>query len=172
LGRVTKSKGIEDAIRAVSIVSRSHRVNIWIIGKEDYQYLHELLSLTKTLKLEKQVKVCGYVSEREKFELLSRAWILIHPSKTEGWGINVIEGNAMGIPAIGYKVPGLADSIQAGKTGLLTSTMTPEGLAMEIKKLLKNKQLYNKMSLSAVEWAKNFSWEKTGEKTLEILQNL
>ena len=47
----------------------------------------------------------------------------------EGWGLNVIEANAMGTPAIVYPVGGLVDSTLHDETGLVTRGETPESLA-------------------------------------------
>ena len=42
---------------------------------------------------------------------------MVHTSIREGWGLNVIEANAMGTPAIVYPVGGLVDSTVDGPIG-------------------------------------------------------
>lgn len=37
----------------------------------------------------------------------------------DGWGLVVTEASAMGIPAVGYDVPGIRDSILNEKTGFV-----------------------------------------------------
>ncbi len=61
----------------------------------------------------------GRVSEAEKHRLLCAAWLLLHPSAVEGWGLVVTEAATRGTPAIGFDVPGLRDSVEDGVTGLL-----------------------------------------------------
>jgi glycosyltransferase involved in cell wall biosynthesis len=61
----------------------------------------------------------GRVSEEEKHRLLCAAWLLLHPAMIEGWGIVVTEAAIRGTPAIGFKVPGLRDSVVDGETGRL-----------------------------------------------------
>jgi glycosyltransferase involved in cell wall biosynthesis len=61
----------------------------------------------------------GRVSEAEKHRLLCAAWLLLHPAVIEGWGIVVAEAAVRGTPAIGFRVPGLRDSILDGQTGRL-----------------------------------------------------
>jgi glycosyltransferase involved in cell wall biosynthesis len=68
------------------------------------------------------VTFTGRISEGEKHRLLSAAWLLLHPSSIEGWGIVVTEAAARGTPAIGFSVPGLRDSIVHNQTGLLVET--------------------------------------------------
>ncbi|SDK58838.1 glycosyltransferase family 4 protein [Streptomyces indicus] len=65
------------------------------------------------------VEFTGRVSEAEKHRLLCAAWMLLHPSAVEGWGLVVTEAATRGTPAIGFDVPGLRDSIEDGVTGIL-----------------------------------------------------
>ncbi|NUK69276.1 glycosyltransferase family 4 protein [Streptomyces lunaelactis] len=65
------------------------------------------------------VTFTGRVSEAEKHRLLCAAWVLLHPSLVEGWGLVVTEAAARSTPAIGFDVPGLRDSIDDGVTGVL-----------------------------------------------------
>jgi glycosyltransferase involved in cell wall biosynthesis len=64
----------------------------------------------------------GRVSEAEKHQLMSAAWLLLHPARIEGWGIVVTEAALRGTPAIGFSVPGVRDSVIHGETGLLVRT--------------------------------------------------
>jgi glycosyltransferase involved in cell wall biosynthesis len=68
------------------------------------------------------VTFTGRVSEEHKHRLLGSAWLLLHPAQVEGWGIVVTEAALRGTPAIGFDVPGLRDSVEHGRTGLLART--------------------------------------------------
>ena len=61
----------------------------------------------------------GRISDERKHRLLSAAWLLLHPALIEGWGIVVSEAALRGTPAVGFDVPGLRDSVEHGRTGLL-----------------------------------------------------
>lgn len=172
LGRVAKSKGIEDAISVTKKLLVKRDIKLWVCGRIESTYKKELLELVHKNGLDSNIIFYDYVSESKKFNLLGQSWILIHPSKTEGWGINVIEANSMGVPAVGYNVSGLQDSIRNGKTGLLTKKNSITGLADSIDYLLSNKKLYNEFSREAIAWSKNFTWEKTGEKTWRKLKEI
>jgi len=171
LSQLSPDKGVEDALYSFAIVkSYIKNVKLWLVGRErDQQYLSKIKRLIKKYNLENFVLLFGYVPERKKFELLSKAWILIHPSIREGWGLNVIEANSMGTPAIGYNVVGLRDSIQNNYTGLLVNH-DEQSLAESIIKLIKDKKLYIKLSSNSLKWANNFSWEKCSEKSWELIK--
>ena len=64
----------------------------------------------------------GRVSERRKHQLLGSAWLLLHPALIEGWGIVVTEAALRGTPTVGFDVPGLRDSVDDGRTGVLART--------------------------------------------------
>ncbi|MFJ9854041.1 glycosyltransferase family 4 protein [Streptomyces sp. NPDC101150] len=65
------------------------------------------------------VTFTGHVSEQRKHQLLCSAWMLLHPSLVEGWGLVVMEAAARRTPAVGFDIPGLRDSVADGVTGLL-----------------------------------------------------
>lgn len=171
VGRVTRSKGAEDAIKVLDTLKDKYpSMKLWLVGRGDSIYLSFLKKTINKLKLTERVTILGYIDEEKKFELLGRAWILIHPSQTEGWGINVIEANSVGTPAIGYNISGLKDSIQHGKTGILTSKNF-SSIAKEVDNLLRNMHVYKNMVNNAKVWAKNFYWDDAGEKSLKIISS-
>lgn len=173
VGRLSKSKGIEDVILALKKIQISHsNTKLWIIGRGDNSYVDTLKMISKKLGVKDKISFLGFVSEKEKFNFLSRAWVLVHPSKTEGWGINVIEANTVGTPAVGYNVSGLRDSIQNKKTGLLTLSNTPDSLADAVIQLIDNKDLYKFITINAINWSKNFSWKTAGEESLRVIKKI
>ena len=68
------------------------------------------------------VTFTGRVSEEDKHRLMAAAWLLVHPALIEGWGIVVTEAALHGTPTLGFDVPGLRDSVQHRRTGLLART--------------------------------------------------
>ncbi len=109
----------------------------------------------------------GYVEEERKFELLRRAHIMVVPGVREGFGINVIEAASQGTPAVGYDVHGLRDSIQDGETGLLASG--PGDAALKALRLLKDPELYGRMTVWCLEYAGGFSWQGRREEFRQAL---
>lgn len=172
LARISKDKGIKEAIEVFKQIVRKHKdTKFWIIGKEEEKGLLASLLRDEEKKVKENITYFGYVSEKEKFILLKKAWILIHPSYKEGWGLNVIEANSVGTPAVGYNVAGLQDSIQDKKTGLLTKKNTIKDLTKLVELLLENKTLYKKLSNNAIIWSKTFSWEKSGQASWHVIRS-
>lgn len=173
LGRITKMKRVEDALKAFRLLYQNFpKIKLFIIGRGEEKYVQRLKNLCQKMDISQEVVFSGFVSEEEKKELLSKAWLLISTSVREGWGLVVIEAAACGTPAVVYNVPGLCDSIKNKKTGIICQENTPEELAKEIAKVITNKSLWTNLSQNALNYSRNFSWDKTAEQTLTILKKV
>ena len=101
----------------------------------------------------------GALSEQEKDALLRKAHFLLHTSQREGWGLNVIEANAMGTPAAVYPVAGLIESTLHDETGIVAQDETPEALAAGLLDLMKRPERYQFLRRKAWERAQTFHWD-------------
>jgi len=165
LGRLKRAKRPDFVIKAFKIVKEKiSNAKLWVVGDG---YLRKDLEKIAP----DGVKFFGHVSEEEKIDLLSKAWVMVNPSIREGWGINVIEANACGTPAIAYDIPGLRDSIINEKTGLLVKENgNVEKLAEAIIRVLENETLRKTLSVNALEYSRSFSWDKAAQEFKKILK--
>jgi glycosyltransferase involved in cell wall biosynthesis len=101
---------------------------------------------------------------------LSQAHLILVPGVREGWGLVVTEANAMGTPAVAYNVNGLRDSVRDGQTGILVKKNTPQSLAHASIALLQDQYTLNKLSLNALTFSKEFTWDNTADKFDRIIR--
>lgn len=173
LGVLSKDKGIEDALECFKILKEKGQFQFWVIGKpETEDYAKKIKQLVKSLNLEKKVKFWGFVSQEKKFELLKKTHILINPSAKEGWGLVNIEANSMGTPVVAYFSQGLIDSVKHNKSGILCQKNTPDDLAKNVFELLNNPVKYKKLQTGSFSWSKSFSWEKSSNLSLKLLDKI
>lgn len=174
LGRLANDKGTEDAISAYYLVQKVHKnARLWIVGREESSgYLQKLNNKVNNLNIAEKVIFYNYVYEGRKFDLLKKAWILVHPSIKEGWGLTVIEAASQGTPTVAYDAPGLRDSILNNKTGLLVNSKTSDALARKTIMLLTNRLLYNTLSKNAVGWSRKFNWNDSAKKSLFLINSI
>lgn len=169
LGRLKPYKSIDRLITAFSQVAQKiPTASLTIAGVGESR--KELEEMTVKLGLASVVKFLGRVSEKAKAELLASSWILAQPSKIEGWGITVIEANASGTPVIASDVPGLRDSIRNPHTGLLVTWDNQEKWVDAMVKVIKDENFRKSLEQEAQLWSKNFSWQKSTDKFLEVIQ--
>ena len=134
---------------------------------------NNLLKLRKTLGLEKSVEFIFKSNEQEKIALLEQSDIFVMPSviykkSVEGFGIAFIEAAAYGKPSIGGIYGGESDAIIEGKTGYLCDGNNLNEIYESLVKILKDNQ-YKKFGLNALEFSKNFNWNKIIKKYIELI---
>ena len=165
IGRLKKAKLPHHALEAFSIIKREIQdAKMWIIGDG---YLRKKLESFNI----KDVTFYGYISNTKKYDLLSRAHIILVPAVREGWGLIVTEANAMGTPAIGYDVHGLRDSIRHGETGITVKEKSPEAMAKHVISLLRDSDRLSKYTRSALEFSRQFSWDKSVDLFEKVLNS-
>lgn len=172
VGRLAKTKGIEDMLQALYKLRKINKsFKLWVVGRGNGNYLDSIKKLVRRLKLEGSVHFFGFVNDSEKFNLMSRAHILVSPSIKEGFGLTIPEAGSVGTPAVVYNSPGLSEVVADFKNGLVCKNNTSGELANNIEKLFKDKSLYSKLSKDALIRSKNYNWQKTADYFMAIIEN-
>jgi len=157
VSRLAPNKRVDHAIELLRIlVGRSIPAHLTIVGTGESE--DSLKKMARELRLENQVTFTGKLSEQAKNDELRKAHFLVHTSVREGWGLNVIEANALGTPGIVYPVAGLVDSTVHDITGMVTVDETPASLANHLLETLSDPGKYDRLRLNAWERSKTFQW--------------
>ena len=75
-------------------------------------------------------------------------------------------------PCVAYDVAGLRDSVRDGETGVLVPSGDVKALANAIIEVLVDGGLRERLSRNALEWAGRFSWDKTAEEFLKVVEGV
>lgn len=171
VGRLKRYKGIELAIRALSLARQSRPdLRLEVAGIGDHR--NQLQGLVNRLGLEEAVTFHGFVSEAEKISLLRRSWANIYPSPKEGWGITVVESAACGTPSLASDSPGLRDSVRHGQTGFLVPHGDVPALAARMLELAGSPDLVARLGVAARRFAEGLTWERTANDTYRHLADI
>lgn len=163
VGRMGRAKCPDHILDAfVHIKEEVPQAQLWMVG--DGAMRKELESRTTP-----DITFFGRVDEKKKYELLSRSHCILVPGVREGWGMVVTEANAWGTPAVGYNIHGLRDSIRDGSTGLLCDP-SPSSMAQKAIAVLRDNDLRSRLTESALAWSKEFTWDKSTEEFLQVLE--
>lgn len=159
VSRLAPNKRIGHAIETVAeLRRRGVEARLRIVGRGEEEV--KLRARVAGLGLEGAVAFLGGMGEEAKDALLRECHFLLHTSQREGWGLNVIEANAMGTPAAVYPVPGLLESTLDGKTGVVSKAETPAALADRIMETLGRPEIYPRLREQAWRRAATFHWSK------------
>jgi glycosyltransferase involved in cell wall biosynthesis len=168
LGKIKKYKRVNMLIKFMpEILAKVPNARLLIAGwGSDGPYLTDEYMKSD---LRKKIKIVGPVSEAEKKELMAKSWVCVNPSLHEGWGIPVIEANYFGTPTVAFSVPGLSESIQHGKTGMLAESNTD--FVNNVVKVLSDKKLRTKLSKNSKVWANHFRWDNSAKEFLKVIKS-
>ena len=167
LGRLKKYKRIDLVLEALpAVLEKVPDAEYWIAGEGDYRGALE--ALARRMGIEKHVRFLGFQSGAEKLETLYKTRVLVYTSPKEGWGLSVIEANALGIPAVASDSPGLRESVQHGRTGLLVPHGDVGAVADALVRLLADGALWRSMGRAGMEWAAEFDWDRSARETLAL----
>lgn len=156
LGKICDLKGIKDLIHAFKyVVSDTPEAKLYLAGDGD---IDTYLKLIKELGIDSSIEFLGWISGDQKQALLAKADIYCLPSYKEGFPMGVLEAMSSEIPVVASRAGGIVDAIEHEKEGLLIDAGDIQGLANAIKRLLKDKNLKQKLTLNAKrKFDENFS---------------
>jgi glycosyltransferase involved in cell wall biosynthesis len=109
VGRVSKEKNLD------ALCGLQDHFNIEIVGGGPY-----LEHLRKTYP---KVKFLGYQKGSELADSYTRADVFCFPSKTDTFGIVIIEALSVGTPVAAFPVPGPIDILEQGLTGHMSDDL-------------------------------------------------
>lgn len=168
VGRLIEVKGIQDLLRALSILADNIEVVCLIIG--DGPYRGSLEKMVADYSLKETVVFKGNVSPEQVVNFLREAHIYVLPSYSEGLPQSLLEAMACGLPCIGTDI-GLP--IEYGKTGLLVPPADPKAMADAILCLSSAPSLMATLGRNAREYAvSNHSSREWAEKIYQICKSL
>jgi len=106
----------------------------------------------------------GFISQEELIDLYNLADLFIFPSIYEGFGLPVLESLACGTPVACSNTSSLPEV--GGEYAFYFNPLDENDIAAQIEKALQTKQDPQELR----NYALQFSWQKTAEKTLNVLQ--
>lgn len=113
------------------------------------------------------VEYIGYISEEEKWGLLSGAHAFVYPSLYEGFGFPPLEAQSVGTPVIVGRHSSLPEVL--GNSALYADVLDVDSLARAMNHLLSDATLREQYVAAGKENAQRFSWEDAARKTLSVL---
>ena len=100
--------------------------------------------------------------------LLLELDLFLMTSKTEGLGTSLLDAQASGVPIVATDAGGIGEIVQHEKTGLLCDVGDENALADAVVRMLQEGDLRNRCIDAARKSVREFSKERTAEKTLDV----
>ncbi|RBP45323.1 glycosyltransferase involved in cell wall biosynthesis [Roseimicrobium gellanilyticum] len=162
LSRIDPKKGIEVLLQAWRQLAPSHPNALLVIaGSGTVEYTSSLKAKAEELGIASKILWTGFLGHEEKRIALGSAEIFVLPSKSESFGIALLEAMAAGVPCV--TTLGVALGAEASAVGAVQpADYEADSLAAAVGRLLDSAELRGRLGMAGREFA-------TGKYSLEAM---
>lgn len=170
--------------------SDDSNIELTIIGSEDFKFknIEEILQayrllikkydnlnlnwITQTQPTKNLEKPIVNPPQKEIGNILRKSDIYVCNSEYESFGLPTLEAMTCGAAVITTDTGGMRDFVIENENGLIVEKHNINDLVEKIEKLIKDKELRNKLSKNAIETAKKFSWDEIINQLIEYYKEI
>jgi glycosyltransferase involved in cell wall biosynthesis len=144
-------------------------VKLFLVGGVNKNFAS--LELLKDIEQNKNIIFKGRVDDDELINLYSNATCFVYPSLYEGFGIPPLEAQACGCPVISSNVASLPEV--GGKDSVVyCDPHDANDIKEKIELVLNDEDLQNELRQKGFENIQRFSWKKSAEKIVKVIEGL
>lgn len=174
LARPTYLKGLHVLTEALNLIDKSLPIKLMIVG-DSYKWMGNYLCYQPCVKStnddsgeflfrmkadKNRIVIKKEVCHKDIQEYFAACDALVCPSLYESLGFVNMEAMACGRPVIASSAGGITEIVKDGDNGLIFENNNPKNLAEKILLLYSNKDLLNKLSKNALNFIKNYDFQK------------
>lgn len=171
-GRLSKEKGIESLIKAMTMINQNTKLKIVGQGPEFSNFRF----LISRFKLNNKIELLDSKYGDELNQIIAQAKAVIVPSLwPENMPYGILEALALGKVVIASRIGGLPEIINDDENGFLFTSGDSHDLANKIKRIVNDKNLEVKIEknipASLIKFNKEEHYTKINQIYLELLKN-
>jgi len=167
-----KRKNLENIMEAYALVADRINMPLVLIGSPGYGF-EDIMKKYQSLPqhIQERIIFTGYVSELDKYTLLTHATAMVWPTLGEGLGIPIIEAMASHTPVI---TTGFGASAEAGGNAAeyVNDPYNPAEIADAIMRVTSDEDLRAEMVKKGNKIAAHFTSEKFNERVEKAMRRL
>ena len=166
-GQLIPRKGLHLLVEALSMLDYDDWM-LYVAGDDRCAraYTQHVLELVDAYGLAGRVRMLGEVGRERMARLMASADLFVLPTMYEAFGISILEAQALGVPAVAFRVGGVKEVITDGVTGLLVEPFDVEELSCALERILCDPAYRRYLASSALRLkTREFpSWEECCER--------
>ncbi len=167
VGRLSEEKGFLDLIDVMHIINKlDSTIKLTICG--DGYEREKIEKKIKELKV-KNIKMTGFLNSKELEKEYLNASIYVMPSKSEAFGLVLLEAMNYGLPCISFDSASGARELLQNDVGILIKNRDKNLMAKEITDLINDKIKLKKYQNNSLKQVKNYSIDKIKKEWEKIL---
>jgi len=164
LSRIHPKKQLDLLLQTLAHLYNDENEKLWklfIAGDGENDYISYLKSLVEDYGIGCNVEWMGHLYEEQKFRLLTISDWYVLPSKSENFGLSVVESLSSGLPVIISSEVGISDIVFRYNAGLVVG----QNMSLEDALRFALKGVPNEMRRAASQLAtERFSWQPIIQK--------
>src|SRR6202162_4962646 len=170
VGRLERLKGVDVAIRALSLLRDRHHddLRLIVLGEDvrdgDESEKERLKAVASASGVRDRVDFLGTVAHHELPYFYAAADVCVMPSYSESFGLVALEAQACGRPVVASGVSGLRSVVRDEVSGYLIDGHDPALYAERIGRLLADTEVAQQMGRRGSLLAQRFSWTRTADR--------
>lgn len=179
VGRLVEKKGLATLIEAMHSLpkrlSSNRKVVLQVIG--DGILRKSLENQAAAMGLGGRVHFIGWRSQRQLPDLLRASDVCVIPSvpardgDKDGLPVTLLEAAASGTPVIGSDIAGIPDFLKHEKNGLLYSHGDANALAKQLRRLMTDEVLREKLAKQALKDVRAYDWHNIARRYAAIIND-
>ena len=167
VGERRPHKNLIGLMKAFSLFRRlSNQPYQLVIAGKRYADYQEPETIAKQFGLSDSICFLDYVAEFDLPVLYQAAEAFISLSHYEGFGLPILEAMASGTPVVAANCTALPKVV--GEAGMLVDPDNPDQAADALHQIVRGGAQREQMIALGSERARQYTWERTAQKTLEI----
>ncbi|CCJ66268.1 Poly(glycerol-phosphate) alpha-glucosyltransferase [Leuconostoc pseudomesenteroides 4882] len=176
LGRLSPEKNPEAAVQVLAVTRRYvNDATLEFMGyPANEEIVQKLRQLARDLRVESSVIFTPYGNYAAVSEALSRAQVIIETSHGEGFGMNLVEALAFGLPIVSCRINYTTTTheiVENNSNGYVVPSESPNIMAQRVANILNNPSKWTNMSTASYQKAKFFSAEKMYKAWQQVFKN-
>ena len=164
LGRITMQKGPEYFVEAAAkVLAKTKNVRFVMAGSGDM--MDAMVRLVAKRGIADKFHFTGFLKGKQVYEMLRNSDVYVMPSVSEPFGISPLEAMEMGVPSIISKQSGCAEILD---NVIKTDYWDIDAMADAMHSICTNDALHKTLRDRGIEEIHGITWEKAGQKVIDI----
>ncbi len=170
VGTFEHKKGQDVLVRAFEAVARTFSdLELVMVGRSG-PTKESLRALVRDLGLEDRVRLVPDLPHGQVLRLVEKAMLFVLPSRSEPFGIALLEAGAFGVPVVACTVGGVPEFITHDLNGRLVAPDDPKALTREILGLLESESDRTRIGANLKrDVTEKLTWERAYRQYRQLL---